>query len=372
MRIFDRWGLRAVIPVFIGACLFFALFIELIDLFNDIPRYLQMKQSISSVLFIELLYLPKCLSFGFPIAMVFAISLTLGNFYSNNELIAVFSSGVSLFRFCMPLLGFALLVSGISFAFNEFVVIDTLKKKTELRNQALGFADQSTNPNVVVFDHGTSVVYRVALYNNQDKSLDDVMVVCRDGEGQVTRIVKAPSARWNLGTKAWTLSNAVIYHFTLPKAAAGTGVTALAPEYRKEFVAQLQDPDFNKEPNAFRRMSQNVEELKVGDAREWVDTLRKSGLPFRASETKLLERYSFACTPFIVAFIACSIGSRFKKNILLMSLLVSLMLSVIYYVIQMVSGLMASLQLMPSLMGAWLGVSLYFVAGTVLFRRARS
>jgi lipopolysaccharide export system permease protein len=86
----------------------------------------------------------------------------------------------------------------------------------------------------------------------------------------------------------------------------------------------------------------------------------------------MLERYSFACTPFIVAFIACSIGSRFKKNILLMSLLVSLMLAVIYDVVQMVSGLLASLQLLPPQMGAWFGVALYFIAGTVSFRLARS
>ena len=41
---------------------------------------------------------------------------TLGNFYSNNELIAVFGSGVPLFRFVVPLLiVFGLLMSVSSF-----------------------------------------------------------------------------------------------------------------------------------------------------------------------------------------------------------------------------------------------------------------
>ena len=377
MKILHRWGIQAVLPVFIGACFFFALFIELIDLFGDLPRYLQMKQSIAAILYIQLLYLPKCLSFGFPIAMVFAVSLTLGNFYANNELIAVFSSGVSLLRFCLPMLVFGLIISVGSFLFQELVVIDSFKLKNDLRNQALGFSDTDSNPNVVLFDHGTKVVYRVVLYNDRDQSLSDVLVVCRNEQGIVERIIKAPSARWDTNSRQWQFKNAVIYQFSLPALAQTEkepvlGATQSTPEYTKTSTANLKDPDLTLEPAAFKRLSQNVDELHFASAGSWVESLRKSGLPYRAAQTKLYERFSFACTPFLVAFIACSIGSRFRKNILLMSLLVSLMLAVIYYVIQMISGLLATFQLLSPQVGAWSGVVLYFVVGTVSFRRARS
>ena len=372
MNIFQRWGLVAVLPVFIGACVFFGLFIELIDLFSDLPRYLVMKQSIPSILFIQVLYLPKCLSFGFPIAMVFAISLTLGNFYANNELIAVFSSGVSLFRFCLPLLAFALLVSIGSFFFQEHLVIDTFKQKNELRNKALGFADIETNPNVVLFDHGTRVVYKAVLYNDKQKSLNDTMVVCRNSDGFVTEIVKAPSAHWDDTAKNWVFNTATIYKFKLSTSSSTVSSKSSSPEYTKMMVDSYRNPELNIEPTSFKRITQSVDELRFASALAWVESLQKSGLPFRAALTKLYERFSFACTPFMVAFIACSIGSRFRKNILLLSLLVSLMLAVIYYVIQMVAGLLATFQILSPQVGAWIGVVLYFVVGTVSFRRART
>lgn len=378
MRIFRRWGLKAVIPVFIGACFFFAMFIELIDLVQDLPRYLQLHKSFSEILWIQLLYLPKCLSFGIPIAMVFAVSLSLGNCYANNELIAVFSSGVSLLRFCFPILVFGFLVSLGSFAFQEFVVIDTLKQKGELRNRALGYADVETNPNVVLFDHGTRIVYKALLYNDQDKTLTDIVVVCRDDAGRVVRIIKAQSARWDPKANLWKFFNATTFEFdplaapksgsNSPDLASGTST----PEYQKKVSATLTDSELALEPSAFKRVTQNVEELRVDAAISWVDTLRKSGLPYLAAQTKLNERFSFACTPFLVAFIASAIGSRFRKNILLLSLLVSLLLAVVYYVIQMISGLLATFQLLSPQVGAWSGVVIYMVVGVVLFRRART
>ena len=372
MRIFRRWGLKAVVPVFIGACFFFAMFIELIDLVQDLPRYLSLRQSFLNILYIQLLYLPKCLSFGIPIAMIFSVSLGLGNSYANNELIAVFSSGVSLFRFCAPILIFSLFISLGSFAFQEYVVIDTLKQKNELRNKALGYADVETNPNVVLFDHGTSIVYKALLYNDQDRTLTDIVVIQRDTDGQVKRIIKSQSARWDDKELLWIFFNAISFDFS----ASGTGKTPeagkLTPEYTKTLSASLRDPDLALEPSAFKRITQNVDELRVDAAISWVAILKKSGLPYLSTETKLHERFSFACTPFLVTFIACAIGSRFRKNILLLSLLVSLMLSVIYYVLQMIAGLLATFQILTPQAGAWSGVVLFLCVGIFLFRRART
>jgi hypothetical protein len=41
----------------------------------------------------------KCALFAIPISLLFSTSFTLGTFYSNNELIIVFGSGIPLFRF---------------------------------------------------------------------------------------------------------------------------------------------------------------------------------------------------------------------------------------------------------------------------------
>jgi lipopolysaccharide export system permease protein len=104
----------------------------------------------------------------------------------------------------------------------------------------------------------------------------------------------------------------------------------------------------------------------------YVASIRRAGLPFRASLTDYYRKFSFACTPLIVALIASSLGSTFRKNILLMSLLAALVISVVFYVAQMVAAILSKNGYIPPLAGAWSPFTLFLVLGFMLFRTART
>ena len=101
---------RKVIPLFLGALVFFALILILVDLMMNLWNFISTGVSGLKVLRIMLLYLPKCFWYAAPIAMLFSVSYTLSDLYANNELIAIFASGISLTRFTFPLLIFAFLL----------------------------------------------------------------------------------------------------------------------------------------------------------------------------------------------------------------------------------------------------------------------
>ena len=69
---------------------------------------------------------------------------------------------------------------------------------------------------------------------------------------------------------------------------------------------------------------------------------------------------------------ASSLGSAFRKNILLMSLLAALVISVLYYVAQMVTGILSKNGVIPPLAGAWIPFTLFLMLGIMLFRTART
>ena len=125
-------------------------------------------------------------------------------------------------------------------------------------------------------------------------------------------------------------------------------------------------------PDTFRKLSQNVEEMDRAESQRYVAAIRKAGLPFREALTDYYRKYSFASTPLIVALIASSLGSTFKKNILLMSLLSALVISVVFYVSQMVAAILSKNGYIPPLAGAWSPFSLFLVLGFMLFRTART
>ena len=84
-----------------------------------------------------LYYVPKTVWYAVPIAVLFATAYVLSNMYANNELLAVFATGVSLFRFTIPLLIVSVFMSIGLFYFEDNLVVDTYAKKVTLQDNAL-------------------------------------------------------------------------------------------------------------------------------------------------------------------------------------------------------------------------------------------
>lgn len=348
---------RSFIPVFLIATTFFVTILELMDLFQNITRYIDLETPLDAVLRVHLLYLPKSLHFALPMSLLFAVSFTLGTLYSNNELIAVFGSGVSLRQFVAPLIGIGLLMSAGAFFLEELLVIDTLREKNRLERELLNISQSLSNSNVTRLGAGSRIVYHADYYNDASTTLSGVIVVMRDENGELTQVISSRSAVWN-GT-GWEIRDGRVFSWD-------------GAELTERSVASVTPPDLDLTPTAFKRRGRDIEEMRLAEAREWIESQRQAGLPYLEDLTKYHERFSFALTPFVVVFISSAIGGRFRKNILLMSLLISLSVSVVYYVTQMVTGLLAYSGYLSPIMGAWSGVLLFSLIGLVLFRFSRT
>ncbi len=359
MTLLYKMILIAFIPIFVLALLFFVLILELVDLFANLWRYLNYEVSFNEIVKVMLLYLPKCISFSVPIALLFAVSFTLGNFYANNELISIFGSGVSLYRFILPILFLSILLSGLWYLFENNVVIDTLKRKNEMANTLLKHQASLSNTNVTVLSPDNSIIYFAEYYNDAEETLSQVTIIELSKKNAFKRRVEANRAEWENGK--WNFINARVFNWNEKKTFI-----------QENYLSTLTDDLFNQKPAAFRKIVRNVEEMKRKEAEEWIEILKNSGLPFRGALTEYYKRFSFALTPLVVAMISSAMGGRLKKNILLMSLLLSLVISVIYYVLQMVLILIAKLGYIPPIAGAW-GTFLFFLfAGFWLLKNART
>lgn len=349
--------LRSFLPVLIIAVVFFVTILQLLDLFQNLTRYIDLEVPLAEVLRVQLLYVPKTVHFALPMSLLFAVAFSLGTLYSHNELIAVFGSGVSLSSFVRPILVIGLLLSAGTFAFEEYVVIDTLREKNRLERELLNITQTASNSNVTRLGDQARLLYHADYFNDATESLSNVVLIERDQDGDLVQIVSARSARWT--GQFWEVQSARVFSLQ------GNEIT-------EEYVQRRDLTQFALDPSAFRRVGQDIDELRLEEARLWIESQQIAGLPYRRDLTKYHERFSFALTPFIVVLVSSAIGGRFRKNILLMSLLVSLTASVVYYVIQMIAGLLASSGYMSPVLGAWTGFLIFFGFGVVLFRISRT
>ncbi|MDR2758599.1 MAG: LptF/LptG family permease [Spirochaetaceae bacterium] len=352
----DRYLIRQFLPIFFIAVFMFVFLITLIDLFANLVRFLTYEVPIKEILRVSYYYLPKSLSFAQPISLLFATAYTLGDLYARNELTSIFSSGVSFLRFGSSLVLIGIITSVFSFYFDDQVVIPSLKIKNDLsRTYLRQETRENNNSDIVIKTREGRLIYSVDYYDDNSLTLNGLSIIEKDEAGSFMALIRAPTASWN--GEYWSLSNALIYTWenTLLKARP-LGAT----------------DSYREDPAAFRRSSYDVESLSAREAGLLVDDLKAAGLPFIGALADYYHRFSYATVSMVVIILSISMGGRFKKNILLMSLLASLLVAVVFYVMEMISMMMARLGYIPPMVGAWLPVGTFILIGLLLLQNAKT
>ena len=361
MKKLDSMIIRDFIINLVSSLLFFVLILELLDIFANLWRYLNNDIPLSQIIRVAVLYLPKCISFALPVSVLFSSSYTLGTFYANNELISVFGSGISLYRFVLPVIILSLFLSLFLYFFEENFVIDTFKQKSELSAELLKRKKSMSNSNVTVSNPDRKIIYNADYYNDSNKTLSTVMIIDRTGSNTYPDRIDAKWAKWNDSERYWILMECRYFSWN-----------SETEKYDIKIVKQIDEKYYNLKPETFRKIIKNIDELKKDEAGKWLKSLRSAGLPYKKQLTEYYRRFSFPLTCFIVTLIASAIGGRFKKNILLMSLLTSLLIASGYYILQMILVLFAKLGYIPPAAGAW-GTFLFFLfLSAFLFKYAKS
>jgi lipopolysaccharide export system permease protein len=343
------------LPIFVIALAMFVILLSLIDLFANLWRYLAYEAQLIDILKVAIFYIPKCVSFALPVSLLFAVAYAIGDLYARNELMVVFTSGVPLRRFTLPLILFGFILSFASFFFEDRVVIPTLKIKQDLSRLLLHQQRTGNNSDIVVKANAGRTIYSVDFYNDMDVSLNGLTIIERNSQGQLISLIRARRALWE--GNSWVFENGYEY---------------LWQEGNFRYQALDNSKRYSESPGTFKRNAVDVEELTAKEAALFVQDLKNAGLPFYGALADYYKRYAFATASFVVILLSVSVGGRFKKNILLMCLLSSLISAVLFYVAQMISMMMAKLGYLSPMAGAWAPVAIFLVVGLGSIRSART
>jgi lipopolysaccharide export system permease protein len=353
--ILDRYLVKQFLPIFVVALSMFVLLLCLIDLFANLWRYLNYEVPAKQIFLVSLYYLPKSFSYAMPISLLFAAAYTLGDLYSRNELTSIFASGIPFWRFSLPLVFIGLFASIFAFYFEDIVVIPTFKIKNDMSRTLLHQSKTENNSDIVIKAKNGRLIYSIDYYDHKAMILNGISIIEQAEDGQFLSLVRAPKGSWT--GSYWALSNALIY------------------EWEDDLLRSKPLPDadiYRESPDTFRRNAVNAEELSAKEAAFMVEDLKIAGLPFIGVLADYYHRYSFSSVSFVIMILSISMGGRFKKNILLMSLLSSLVSAVVFYVTEMITMMMARLGYIPPILGAWFPVGLFVALGLLLLQSAKT
>lgn len=354
-----KYLLKRFVAYFFGTLVLCSLMVVFLDLMMNMVDYIECAAPLKSILKVMWYFTPKAIWYCAPLATLFAVSLSLSTLYSTNELTVIFTSGVSLFKFTLPLIIISIFLSFGFFYFENTVVVPTLQKKVELQNQLLMREKYESNSDVVIIAEQGKIVYKADFYNDLQKTLKNLYVIIRDENYELDRIVHSNLAYWNESDQFWEVSPASVYRYRdgfLDFSTITAGLSRI-----------LVEP-----PDTFKNFEVNVEEVDTETAREYIKLRKRAGLPYAEALSVYYKKYSFPFVIFLVVFLSIGLSCKSRKNVFLIGLILCVCSAVAFFVVQMVTMYLAKFGYIPPIYGGWFPVILFTIISVVLLRYSKT
>ena len=373
LPLIDRWLLGELIgPLLFGIGAFTAVSLSVGAVFDLVRRIAESGLPLSIALQVLALELPSFLVLSFPMATLMASLLTYSKLSGNSELTALRSVGVTTWRMVLPALALALVMTLLTFGFNEAVVPHTLLQAKATRDQAVGRA--------VVGEDRERVSYsrydRVTLPDgSSERSLTHFFYAQRLNQGvmeQVTvldlsqpgqrMMLTAEQGRWSDAEAMWEFLNGRIY------VVSDRGGESITSARFDRYLYPL-----GNQPLRVAQLPSDAEMLTIGQARTAERLLRESGDPQAARKlrVRIQEKFSFPAVCLVFGLLGSSLGVRPNgRRSRSQGFGLSVLLIFGYYVVAFSFSAMGVNGALTPQLSAWLPVAIFLVIGAGLLRQA--
>jgi lipopolysaccharide export system permease protein len=374
LPLIDRWLLGELIgPLLFGIGAFTAVSLSVGAVFDLVRRIAESGLPVDVAVQVLALELPSFLVLSFPMATLMACLLTYSKLSGNSELTALRSVGVTTWRMVLPALALAMVMTLLTFGFNEAVVPSTRIQAKATLDQALGRAVVGQDRERVSYSRYGRVTLPDG--NRGPRTLTHFFFAQRLHEGvmeQVTvldlsrhgqrMMLTAEQGRWNEDEAMWEFLDGKVY---VVSEQGGKNITSA------NFDRYLYP--LGSQPLEVAQLPTDAEMLTIGQARTAERLLRESGDPQAARKlrVRIQQKFAFPAVCLVFGLLGSSLGVRpTSRRSRSQGFGLSVLLIFGYYVVAFsFSALGVNGTLAPQL-SAWLPVAIFLLIGAGLLRQA--
>ena len=287
MKILDRYLVREMMGPFMVGVIGFILVLAVDLLFTMADLIINKGVPFWAVLKLMVYKMPSLLVLTFPVSTLFGTAMALGRISKDNEMIALRTSGVSIFRIARPILIVGLLVSLVSFFTNEKIVPHANYVSNNIIRQIIYKQPLPEVKENVFFKDAHNRYYYARRVNLKTKAMENLMVYELTDE-KYPRVILADSASFT--GRIWELKNGVVHRYDqkgyLNYEAAFAGMNLNISDDILNFTQQKNYTDMDRK-----------------ELTEMINVMGKGGANTKELLTELYMRYSVPLTCFVFALV---------------------------------------------------------------------
>ncbi|MDC3160342.1 LptF/LptG family permease [Prochlorococcus sp. AH-716-G04] len=372
----DRWLIAQILPPMLFAISAFTVISLSVGVMFDLIRKI-VEFGLPLFLAIKVLFfsLPSFLVLSFPMAVLLSTLLAYGKLSANSELLALKSLGIKTSRIIAPAIAVSILMTGLTFYFNDNLVPASNKLAESTLRAGIGssFSSEAGKGNIMFSRYGSRIesatnkptkintflthIFYASWFENNIMQGVTVLDFSRQ---DIQQILKAKSAVFDKENSSWIFSDGSIVSVDQ----GGQTTNIQFEKYRYPFV---------EGPLDLAKVPKDATEMSLKQALEAERIYKETGnlKEIRRIQVRIQEKFTlpFACLVF--GLIGSSLGSKSNlRSSKSQGFGLSVILILVYYVMSFVFSSFGVKGVLSPIVATWLPVLISMGGGIYFLRKA--
>lgn len=307
--VMDRYIAKELIPPFLfGVGAFASIGVSVDALFELIRKVTESGLPIRLAAEIFLLRMPEFIVLAFPMSTLLATLMTFGRFSGDSELVAWRGCGISVYRIVAPAVLMSLLVTGLTFAFNELITPAANYRSAVMLEQALNEERPDFREQDILYQEfrpnseGNDELARLFYARKFDGQTMHGLTILDFSQEGLSQIVSAKSANWNPTDSTWDFYGGTIY------------VVSADGSFRNIVKFEEQQLQLPRAPLDLASRGRDYGEMNIAQSLDYLQVLQQGNDEdkIRKLKVRIQQKYAlpFVCTVFGIVGAALGTYSR--------------------------------------------------------------
>jgi lipopolysaccharide export system permease protein len=329
-----------------------------VDFFEKIDDFLEKSVPVSKAFLYFMFKIPFVIAQLIPVCILLAVLVVFGLMKKNNEIIALKSSGISIYSLVRPAVFIGILFTMLLFFLFEVIVPITMDKANEVWFSDVKKKSLITHEEKNIWLKGNRSITHIKYYNPADQSISGVMVSYFDNHFRLIKKLDAKKGLFKEGK--WILYELMEQHLDEENQKYNA-------EFHKEKIEML---DFL--PEDLKRMVKKSEEMSFKELLSFINKVESEGYDATAYRVDLYAKTAFP----LVCIIMCIIGTGLalggeKKEGIISSIAFGIGIAFLYWVFYSFCVSLGYGEMLPPVVAAWTANLVFLCFGFLILFHAQ-
>ncbi len=358
--IIDRYIIWRFIKTLLFAVMGLCVIFVVVDLLEHLDDFMDKNAGTDIIIQYYIYYLPKIVEIITPIAVLLAVLFTVGGLSGKNEIVAMKSGGMSLYRLMIPFIIIGSIISLFMMYFNGWVVPQSSEKRLVLASEYVKKNKSGGPIRNFYFRESPTENFSLQYYNSEKyfgakPALDSFSV---NKNKRLAKRIEAQNIQWDTINNHWLFINAVERNYD--------NVEIVFTRHDTLIVS------LSITHHELVKLKKQMDEMNYDEVKQYLAMLKAGGKDVRKDMIEYYGDYAFCFSSLIVMFFGVPFASVKRKSGLAVQIGATLVISFVYLLSMKFSQTIGLAEGWNEILTGWMANIIFAGLGVLVIFKTRT